>query len=96
MIYAVIAVTKVASNTPRALYSLLILKNPKKAAKLGNAPSVKSIQRLLEPRYKLKVVVNEIPFTCEIIKTQAITPRVFAINPTINPISISFFINPMY
>lgn len=90
------AVTNVASNTPLALYSLLIRKKPKKAAKLGNAPRVKSIQRLSEPRYKLKVVENVVPFICEIIKIQAITPRVLAINPTIKPISISFFINSRY
>lgn len=40
------AVKNVANNTPRALYSLLIRKNPKNTARLGNAPSVMIIQRL--------------------------------------------------
>ena len=36
-------------------WSLLILKNPKKAAKLGNAPNDNNIHRLPDSLYNLKV-----------------------------------------
>ena len=86
------AVTNVASKTPRALYSLLIFRNPKNAAKLGKAPRVRSIQRFCEFKYKLKVAINSWSFSWATIKVQTITPNVLLIIPTKKPINISFFI----
>lgn len=82
-----IAVSIVARRTPLARWSRFNFKKPKKAKRFKMAPNAKIL-----PRYPCSCAICKVVrrLSFENIKTYAMTPTIFAIKPTVNPMKNIF------